>query len=81
MQYLVRLIVAPASVGIAVYFLLLVVLRVQLPASDRGWAIAAVVGIPFLVTFFSQLHQMDMLYRIERLEAQIGKLLDRGVKP
>lgn len=74
MRYLIHLFIVPASVSFAVWLLLLVALRIQLPVSDRGWAIAAVLAIPFSICFFSQLNRIDLLHRIERLEKQIDKV-------
>jgi hypothetical protein len=73
-RLLIRLIVIPSIAAAAVYFLLIVVLRLDLPPYDQPAALFFLLGIPFVGTFFSQLHRMDVLYRIKRLERHVEQL-------
>jgi|GEM_PF-2575645 len=71
---IVRLIVYPSFAAVVFYFLVRNVLRLDISGFDSGFRVLSVVAVPFLITFFSQLHRMDVLRRIERLEREIERL-------
>ncbi len=71
---IVRLLVYPSLAAAVIYFLFINVLRLNITGPDRGFGTLSLIAVPFLVTFFSQLHRMDVLRRIERLEMEIERL-------
>lgn len=77
---IVRLLVYPSLAAILFYFLFQNVLRLEISGFDREFGTLSVVAVPFLMTFFSQLHRMDVLRRIERLEKEIERLGTTSIK-
>ena len=77
---IVRLLVYPSLAAVVFYFLIRSVLSLQIAGYDKGFREFSLVAAPFLVTFFSQLHRMDVLRRIERLERHIERLGISGCK-
>jgi hypothetical protein len=74
MQYVTRLLIIPACSGLVVYLLFFNVFCLQVPYRENTSSLLFTLGVPFLATFFSQLHRMDVLRRIERLEHEIDLL-------
>lgn len=72
-KYLVRLIVVPSLATLA-FLMLISAFHQDVSHYDRTSATVLVLGIPFVYTLFSQLHRMDVLYRIEQLERQVEQL-------
>lgn len=70
MQYFVRLLVVPFLVA-GMFCLLLPTLRSGSQAFD---AMVVVIGLPFAVTFFSQLHRIDVERRLALLEKELRQL-------
>ena len=76
MQYLTRLLLTPSLTTLAIHCAR-VGLRLELPRADPYFWMALLYGVPALVVFLSQLHRLDVLRRIERLESKVEQL-ERG---
>lgn len=68
-----RLFVYPCLAAIGFWFLTVQVLKIKISGPDSGFEAILLCAVPFLYTFFSQLHRLDVLSRLERLE----KVLER----
>lgn len=73
MHYAIRLFVVPALAAGVVLFMIWI-LRIDIPSYDKNWAIAFLSAIPFVLTFFSQLHRIDVLRRLDWLESEVRRM-------